>query len=219
MNDKTLTLRESPQDLMNQAEVLIRSGVLPGALNSPEKVIAIIMRGRELGIPPMEALTSINIISGKVSSSTQLMLALIYRSGLLEDIEMLRADPAKCMMKRKGMTAHNVEFGSKDAKLMGLMNKDTYKKFPEVMFLWRAIAMCGRVVFPDVIGPAYTPDELGVEIQSDVEMEPEPFEIFPMVDKPAQARELAAQGKSKFEIARQLGETPLQVGQWLNGAK
>src|SRR3990170_3958760 len=116
---------------MQQAELLIRSGMLPTTLRQPEQVIAIMMRGKELGIGPMEALTSINVIQGKVSSSTQLMLALIYKSGLLEDIEMIRSDPAKCMMKRRGMTPHTVEFGKKDAQAMGLLGKDTYKKFPE----------------------------------------------------------------------------------------
>src|SRR3989304_4064742 len=86
---------------MQQAELLIRSGMLPTTLRQPEQVIAIMMRGKELGIGPMEALTSINVINGKVTSSTQLMLALIYRSGFIEEIEMIRADPARCSMKRK----------------------------------------------------------------------------------------------------------------------
>ena len=154
--------------LAQQAHLLIKSGILPTTLRQPEQVIAIMLRGKELGIGPMEALTSINVIQGKVSSSTQLMLALIYRSGLLEDIEMVRGDPAKCVMKRKGMTPHVVEFGKKDAAAMGLLNKDAYRKFPETMYLWRCIAMCARVVFPDVVGAVYTADELGMEIQSDL---------------------------------------------------
>ena len=168
-SEKSLTIIKPPEQnpLMIQAETLIKSRMLPAVLQRPEQVLAIMMRGKELGIGPMEALTSINVVNGKVTSSTQLMLALIYRSGFIEDIEMIRADPATCMMKRKGMTPHKVTFGSKDAKAMGLLNKDTYRKFPETMFLWRAIAMCARVVFPDIIGAVYTPDELGIEIQSD----------------------------------------------------
>lgn len=202
---------ESQLSLMQQAEILVRSGTLPPALNRVEKVAAVILRGKELGIAPMEALTSINIIQGKVTSSTQLMLALIYRSGLLEDIEMIRADPAKCVMKRKGMTAHTVEFGTADAKPMGLMSKDTYRKFPTVMFLWRAIAMCERVVFPDVIGAVYTPDELGVEIQSDSpEIEEQPLTISntPFIlpsNGDNQVKQLMAEGKTAREIAIELG--------------
>ena len=155
--------------MFQQAEVLIKSGMLPIHLQRPEQVVAIMLRGRELGIGPMEALTAINVISGKVTSSTQLMLALIYRSGQLEDIIMERSDPSKVTMKRRGMTPHTVAFGRTDAAAMGLLNRDTYKKFPEVIYLWRCIAMCARVVFPDIVGAVYSPDELGIEIQSDTE--------------------------------------------------
>lgn len=182
---QTISIPDNSRDmsLMQQANVLIQSGMLPVHLKRPEQVVAIMLRGKELGIGPMEALTSINVISGKVTSSTQLMLALIYRSGALEDIEMIRADPAKVTMKRRGMTAHTVAFGSQDAAKMGLSGKDTYKKFPEVMYLWRAIAMCARVVFPDIIGAVYTPDELGMEINSDVMSEVDPFENWETLEQ------------------------------------
>lgn len=156
-------------DLFAQATAMMESGLLPPALNTPQKVLVTILRGRELGIGDMEACLSINVISGKVSSSTQLMLALIYKSKLLEDIQMVRGDPARVTMKRKGMTPHTVEFGTKEAKAMGLMSKDNYKKQPETMFMWRAIAICARLVFPDVVSSVYTPDELGMEIKSDTE--------------------------------------------------
>lgn len=158
----------SIDDLMSLATTLLRSGMLPNSLVRPEQVAAIIVRGRELGIGPMEALMSINVVRGKVSSSTQLMLALIYRSGMLEDIKMDRGDPSIVTMKRKGMSEHSVSFGSEDAKRAGLIKGGgAYDKWPEIMYLWRAIAICARVVFPDVVGAVYTPDELGISLRSD----------------------------------------------------
>lgn len=206
-------LSDSADSLMQKADILIRSGMLPGHLRKPEQVVAIMLRGKELGIGYMEALTSLNFIKGKVSSSTQLMLALIYRSGKLENIEMVEGDPARVMMKRRGMTAHRVEYGTKEATRMGLMGQDNYRKQPTTMFMWRAIAICARRVFPDVVGAVYTPDELGIEIQSDtmreiddalpigLEIEQEPDELT------LKARSMRDSGASLGEIASALGES------------
>lgn len=168
MTDEKALVPVQP-DLMTLSRTLLESKMLPATLTAPAQVAAIILRGKELGIGPMEALTSLNVIRGKVASSTQLMLALIYRSGLLEDIEMVRGDPAVVTMKRKGMTPHTVEFGREDAKRAKLLRTNSaYLKWPHVMYLWRAIAICARVVFPDVIGAVYSPDELGVEMRHDI---------------------------------------------------
>jgi hypothetical protein len=180
----SLTPYESPDALLSKANVLLRSGFLPPHIKRPEQAVAIMLRGKELGIGPMEALSSINMIQGKVSSSTQLMLALIYRSGLLEDISMTEGDPSTCTMTRVGMQPHTVEFGSDRAKKMRLMNKDNYKKFPEIMFMWRAIAICARRVFPDVIGAIYTADELGLGLNSDRNIEAEWMEIDMATQEP-----------------------------------
>ena len=179
-----LIVTESPDALLAKASILLRSGFLPPHIRRPEQAVAIMLRGKELGIGPMEALSSINMIQGKVSSSTQLMLALIYRSGLLEDITMNEGDPSVCIMTRKGMQPHKVEFGTARARQMGLMGKDNYRKFPEVMFMWRAIAICARRVFPDVIGAIYTPDELGLELNSDRSLDAQWVEVDLATQKP-----------------------------------
>ena len=175
---------EPANSLLAKANVLLRSGFLPPHIKRAEQAVAIMLRGQELGIGPMEALTSINMISGKVSSSTQLMLALIYRSGLLEDIKMTEGDPAECTMKRRGMQPHTVKFGRDDAGRMGLLNKDNYRKFPTVMYMWRAIAICARRVFPDVIGAIYTPDELGMSLNSDRDVDGEWVMMDMMTQQP-----------------------------------
>lgn len=209
-NQRTaLAVRDTqPITIVEQAEYLLSSGFLPPTLNTVAKIVAVVLRGRELGIGAMEACLSLNIIQGRVTSSTQLMLSLIYRSGLLEDIEMVRGDPAKCMMKRKGMTAHTVTFGTKDAQRMGLMAKDNYKKQPETMFLWRAIAICARVVFPDKVSAVYTPDELGMEINSDNETRQGDWEVIEPVtltaEQTTRAQQLKAEGKRAPAIAREL---------------
>lgn len=154
--------------IREQAEMLIKTKFLPTAITTAEQAIAIILTGRELGIPTMAALRSIDVIQGKPSVSPQLMLALIKRSGQLEDINLSSGvDGAICTMKRKGNLSHTVSFGPKEAKALGLDGKDNYKKQAPTMYQWRAVAAAARAVFPDVILGLYTPDEMGADVDVD----------------------------------------------------
>ncbi len=153
------------QIIRDQAQSLVKTGFLPQAIKTPEQALAIILTGRELGIPAMAALNTINVIQGKPTVSPQLMLALIERSGQLDDIKVDVTDKgATVTMKRKGRTSHTEHFGQTEAQSMGLLGKDNYKKQAGVMYKWRAVAACARTVFPDVILGLYTPEEMGAEV-------------------------------------------------------
>ena len=147
--------------MRQQAETLVKSGFLPTAINTPEKALAIMQKGKELGIPPMEAMTSINVIQGKPSVSPQLMLALARRTKELEDLKMdITAQRATVTIKRKGQSEYTTEFGVKEATDLGLMAKDNYKKQAGTMFGWRALAANLRITFPDAIGGLYLIEEM-----------------------------------------------------------
>ena len=154
--------------LREQAQLLIKTGFLPKAIDTPEKAIAIILTGRELGIPTMTALRTIDVINQKPTVSPQLMLGLINASKELENIEIIETrdnQAVSCTMKRKGKIAHTEIFGFEEANKLGLLQKDNYKRQPITMFRWRAVAACARVVFPDVVLGIYTGDEMGKEIE------------------------------------------------------
>lgn len=154
--------------MKEQANMLLKTGFLPGSIRTPEHAIAIMMLGQELGIGAWAALTSINVIQNKPTVSPQLMLALINRSGQLEDL-VIEATETGCTvtMKRKGRTPHTETFDRDDANALGLLSKDNYKKQATTMYKWRAIAACARIVFPDVITGLYTPDEMGADTVTD----------------------------------------------------
>lgn len=166
-----LTPSETEFNVMRQqAHDLVKTGFLPQSIKTPEQALAIILTGRELGIPAMAALNTINVISGKPTVSPQLMLALIERSGQLEDI-VFEQNPSSVSvtMRRRYRTPHTEVFGEQSAKAMGLLTKDNYRKQPLVMYKWRAVAACARVVFPDVILGLYTPEEMGATVEVDDE--------------------------------------------------
>lgn len=174
--------------MRDTAQMLVKTGFLPQSIKTAEQAMAIILTGRELGIGMMAALNSINVVQQKPTISPQLMLALIERSGQLEDIQIAPHDgnSMRCTMKRKGRSAHTEYFGETEARALGLLGKDNYKKQAFTMYRWRAVAACARVIFADVILGLYTPDELGATVDDDGEIvlpNNPPLQIQPRVER------------------------------------
>src|SRR5579864_2563689 len=166
--------------MKRMAGILLRSGFLPRAVNTEEKVLAILIKGYELGLPPMEALVGIGVIEGKPAVSPQLMIALINRSGQLKDL-VIEGDDTKCAvtMTRRGRKPHTETFTIDDARRMkskdgdgnviSLADKYNWRQMPAVMLRWRAVSACARIVFPDVISGLYTVEEMGADVAVDDE--------------------------------------------------
>lgn len=151
------------------AQTLIESKMLPDAIKTPQQAFMIILKGRELGVPPVYALTHINVIQGKPAASPEMMLALIRSKvpGSTIKFTKLGRDGCEIQAKRpeeKDLTT--ISFDAEDAKLAGLLGKDNWRKYPRAMFRSRAIAEMARTLFPDAIsGVSYTPEELGAEVK------------------------------------------------------
>ena len=156
-------------DMLRVAQTLIQSGFLPPQIKTPAQAVAIIMKGRELGIPEMQALSQINIIQGKPALAAELMLALAAtRSGVVaEEIE---SSDSVCILKfsRPGRKPHTESFTIEDAKKLGIAGKDNYSKQPRVMLRWRCVSAGVRFYCPEALGGAsYTPEELGATVDAE----------------------------------------------------
>jgi hypothetical protein len=163
MTNALALIQPNEYDLMMKlAGVAAKSGYTG---KNEMQAMFIMLKGSELGISPLQALDGITIIQNKPTVSPQLMLALINRSGELEDMQ-INGDATQCtvMMKRKGRSPHTEQFTMQNAGAMGLSGKDNWKKQPAVMLKWRAVSACARIVFPDVIQGMYTPEEMGAEV-------------------------------------------------------
>lgn len=182
MNNQLAIPSQSEWNIItDMAERMFKSGLMPDSIKSAFAAVAIFTLGREIGISPWQAISTINVIAGKPTISPQLMLALIKRSGLLEDMKIdVTADAATVTMKRKGETVHTEVFSMEDARTMTttewvngakktipLADKYNWRAQPKTMMKWRAVAACARVVFPDVILGLYTPEEMGADVQTD----------------------------------------------------
>lgn len=174
--------------LKEQCSMLVRSGFLPTSVKTPEQAIAIALKGRELGVAPMQAFAQINVIQGKPAISAELQLALIYRNvpGAKVDFESLTNEGCSLITQRPGHKPVRISFDKKDAESAQLLGKDNWKKYPRAMYRSRAISEMARTVYPDAImGCSYTAEELGAITNEDgdvIEMtikEPEVLQVSP----------------------------------------
>lgn len=120
---------------------------------NPAAVTAAFAYGFEVGLGPMTALRSINVINGRPTLSAESMRALALTAG--HDIEVRESTAARCVVagKRKGSTTWTtVTWDAEVARRAGLGGSNTWKAYPRAMLLARASAELCRAIFPDVIG-------------------------------------------------------------------
>lgn len=165
----------TPQEfelLQRMLRPFLESGFLPNSIKSPAQALTIAIKGRDLGIPPLQAFSQINVIQGKPTISPELMLALIFRRYPTASITYLQNDAKGCIIEasRPSGKASTFSFTMDDAVMAGLASTPTWKKYPSDMLKARAISRMARSLFPDcLMGCSYTPEELGASIEIDAE--------------------------------------------------
>lgn len=167
MTEKALTVRPPAQlsmaETMSLAEAFARSGFFKDASDSSKAVVKI-LAGRELGIPPVAAMTSIYIVEGKVSLSANLLASLVKRHPLYDyHVDEQTAERCEITFYEDGAELGQSIFTMEDAKLAGVSGKFNWTHYPRNMLFARAMSNGVKWFCPDVTSgaPVYTPDEMG----------------------------------------------------------
>lgn len=151
-----------------QADALLKSGFLPVAIKTPEQALAIIIKGREVGLPAMQAFAQINVIGGKPTISAEGMNYLIRKHHPRARISILKRTDSVCEIKAQRHSDESpvvFSFTMEDAKRAELLANPSWKKYPKAMLFARAFSEMARTLFPDAIGGlSYTPEEMGADI-------------------------------------------------------
>ena len=131
-----------------------------------------VLAGMELGIGPVQAMSGLHVIQGKVVLSAALMASLILRSNRYS-YEVTEHDETACVIEffREGKLIGVSSFSMDDAGKAGLASSPTWKNYPRNMLFARAVSNGARWYCPDVFcGAVYTPDELSCdEIDEQIE--------------------------------------------------
>ena len=210
-------------DLYQLGKVLVGTGFLPAAIKTPEQAVAVMLKGQELRVPPMYALSNIAVISGKPACTAELMLALLYRDHGDAALRVTETTATRCAAayKRRGWReAQTFAFTLEDAKTAGLSGGN-WAKYPAAMLRARCISAIARMAFPDSIGGMYTAEgpepvsPMAIATQREPEAEAEagaPREGEFEAPTPQQLETLAKLGRLTGEEVDPTGYSKAEVG-------
>ena len=149
------------------ATALVNSKMLPTGVDTPQKALAIIIQGRELGLSVMQSLRGIHVIEGRPSLSAGLLLGLVMESGKAEFFDLVESTAKKCVYETKrlgGSRSVPMTWTYEDAERAGLTNRPNWRKHPADMLRARCSAALARAVYPDVVFGLCDPDEVADDL-------------------------------------------------------
>ena len=144
-------------DCLKLAAVVVKSGLAPKELNTPEKAAVAMLHGAELGLAPMNALQSIAVINGRPCLWGDTMLALCCGHPEWEGIEETftgsgETFEAVCVVNRKGRAPRTQHWTLAMAKKAGLTGKPgPWTNYPQRMLQLRARSWALRDMYPDAL--------------------------------------------------------------------
>lgn len=160
---KQMTVTESLIEPMAFGEVFVNSGMFKDLKTQAEAVVKI-LAGRELGLAPLESMTNIYIVNGKVALQAKIIGSLIKKSPKYDYIvNKLTAEECEitfyAIEEGKKVEVGKSTFTIKDAAKAGLVNKQVWKDYPRNMLFARALSNGARWYVSDVFC-GYTAEEI-----------------------------------------------------------
>ena len=160
--ENNLALTSELQATMTLGDIFVKSGMFP-TITSQAVAVVKILAGAELGISPLQSLTDIYIVNGKIALQAKLMASLIKKSKKY-DYHIDKLDETECSISFFQINGKIEKIGEssftiKDAAKAGIINKEVWKSYPRNMLFSRAISNGARLYCADVL-TAYTVEEI-----------------------------------------------------------
>jgi hypothetical protein len=165
-------------DMLHMGNELVRTGFLPDHIKNGAQAAAIILAGRELGMPPMRALRSLVLVKGKVTEYADSQLSRFKSDGGHAVFRTLDETKAVLWLKHPNGDEHTESFTMDDAKRAQLTGSQMYTKFAKAMLRSRVITAGlksigweGGAGVYDPAELAPTPDQEADDVMEDAEIE------------------------------------------------
>lgn len=156
-------------------------GLLPEALKNEGEIVAVLLAGQELGLPPMSALRGLQVVKGKVVISYDTMIALLRRAGYR--IEWLDSTSSRAALRLTAPdgSEHLESWDEARAKRAGLWGKGTWAQYPDTMLRARCVSSAARAFAGEVLAGVYV-EEAGERIELEARGRPAPTSPAPRAD-------------------------------------
>ncbi|GAB3304065.1 hypothetical protein EK0264_03595 [Epidermidibacterium keratini] len=145
------------------AQSLAQTPFVPQSMQGkPALVTAAILAGFELGLQPISALRSIDVIQGTPAMRAHAIRGLVQSRGHEVWVEEATTTRAKVSGRRKGSDRVQTSTWTLDrAKGLNLTGKDNWRKQPQAMLVARATSELCRMIASDVLlGLPYSAEEI-----------------------------------------------------------
>ena len=145
--------------LVDAGARMVKTGFLPDHIRTGEQFAAIVLVGREMGIPTMRAIRSLQIIKGNVTEKADSQLARFKEAGGRAQFEVLDEARAVLHLTHPNGDTHTETWTINDSRKAGLTGGN-HAKFPRAMIRSRCItAALKSIGWAGAVGN-YDPDEL-----------------------------------------------------------
>lgn len=158
-----LTSAGELNNLLHLGDTLVKSGLMPQSLRTKESVATVILKGIELGLPPMAALEGISVVQGRTVIGAHLLMGLVKRAYGPGAIWVSETTNERCTVSYRTPGVPQVlsyTYTIDDARAAGLADKPTWRQHTAAMLRARAISATTKMAFPEVVGAMYVPGEL-----------------------------------------------------------
>ncbi|MFJ9985364.1 hypothetical protein ACIQUD_15250 [Streptomyces globisporus] len=185
---------ESARQANLVAQSLANTSFAGAYRGKPDEITAAILTGQELGLQPMTALKSIDVIQGQPALRAHAMRAIVQHQG--HDIELVESDDTHCVMRgrRKGAeTWQAVTWDIPRAQRLGLLGKDQWKKQPKTMLIARATGELCRLIASDALhGLPYAAEEVDGYVHGEVAPTKAPLSVAALTSAPEPQQDASA---------------------------
>lgn len=182
------------------ARIVFQAGLGGKGVETAAVPFVKIMRGLELGIGPMEALSELHVINGKVGCSGKLLLKKVREAGCKHRWAESTGAVCRIELTTPDGEVFEDEFTIEEATAAGLLKKlDTpWQNYPKRMLRWRALSYVVNNNVPELIGGGMLlAEELGAEVDAAGNILSLPAETVP---NPAKKNGKAGAAKEPSEI-------------------
>lgn len=154
---------QSADAAFHVAERLSQSSFVPAQYRGkPVELTAAILAGIEVGLSPMAAMRSFDMIQGVSAPRAITLRAVVQAHG--HELVLVESTSTRCRMKgkRKGSEEwQSVTWTIERARDLGLLGKDNWKKQPAAMLMARATSELARLIASDaILGIGYSSEEV-----------------------------------------------------------
>jgi hypothetical protein len=156
------------EDAYRFANAVVKSGLAPKGMDTPEAVLVAIQLGAELGLTPMASLQNIAVINGRPGIFGDAALALVRSKDVMEQFEEKEIGERgkdtwgyRITTKRKGCAVAVEEFTVADAKTARLWGKPgPWTDYPKRMLKFRPRSYLLRDNYGDILKGLRTTEEI-----------------------------------------------------------